>query len=197
MRVVRSVTVRRGLRRVALGSSRLGNRLQRLLRVFCSLLLCAFATTAHAQLTIEIIGGSGSAIPVAIVPFDNDNGGADAIASIVAADLSRSGLFREVSSSGVVPRPARAEEVRTADWRARGADAVVVGTRRPTPDGRVEVRFALVDAVKNMQLATVTYNVAPGQLRATAHKIADVVYEKLTGDVGVFSTRIAYITKQG
>ncbi len=91
----------------------------------------------------------------------------------------------------------RAEDVRAADWRARGADAVAVGSMRPLPDGRVEVRFALVDAVKNTALANQVYTVAPAQFRATAHKIADVIYEKLTGDAGVFSTRIAYITKQG
>ena len=68
---------------------------------------------------------------------------------------------------------------------------------RPLGDGRVDVRFALLDAVKQTQLAAMTYVVTPPQFRATAHKIADVIYEKLTGDAGVFSTRIAYITKQG
>ena len=68
---------------------------------------------------------------------------------------------------------------------------------RPLADGRVEVRFALVDVVKQTTLAAMVYTVTPAQFRATAHKIADVIYEKLTGDPGVFSTRIAYITKQG
>ena len=68
---------------------------------------------------------------------------------------------------------------------------------RPLGDGRAEVRFALVDTVRQVQLAGMTYVVTPAQFRATAHKIADIVYEKLTGDAGVFSTRIAYITKQG
>jgi TolB protein len=67
----------------------------------------------------------------------------------------------------------------------------------PQPDGRIEVRFTLLDAAKQGQLGGFTYVVAPAQLRATAHRIADVIYEKLTGDVGVFSTRIAYIAKQG
>src|SRR4029077_5595184 len=65
------------------------------------------------------------------------------------------------------------------------------------PDGRVEVRFALVDVVKQTPLVAMVYTVTPAQFRATAHKIADVIYEKRTGDPGVFSTRIAYITKQG
>ena len=65
------------------------------------------------------------------------------------------------------------------------------------PDGRIDVRFALLDDVKQTQLAGFSYVVPQAQLRATAHKIADVIYEKLTGDLGVFSTRIAYIAKQG
>ena len=155
------------------------------------------AAPARAQLTIEIVGGAGTTVPIAIVPFENESNWPLGISGIVAADLQRSGLFRQVSEAGIVPRPSRAEDVKLGDFRARGADAVVVGSMRPLPDGRVEVRFALLDAVKQAQLANVTYVVAPPQFRATAHKIADVIYEKLTGDAGVFSTRIAYITRQG
>ncbi len=153
--------------------------------------------TARAQLTIEIIGGAGTTIPIAIVPFESEASWPLGISGVVGADLARSGLFRLVDPAGVVPRPSRGEDVRSAEWRARGADAVVVGSMRPLADGRVEVRFALVDAVKQTTLANQVYTVTPAQFRATAHKIADVIYEKLTGDVGVFSTRIAYITKQG
>ena len=152
---------------------------------------------ARAQLTIEIVGGAGTTVPIAIVPFENESTWPLGITGIVGADLQRSGLFKLVSDVGIVPRPARAEEVKFADFRGRGADAVVVGSMRPLSDGRVEVRFALLDAVKQTQLAAMTYVVTPTQFRATAHKIADVIYEKLTGDAGVFSTRIAYITKQG
>ena len=152
---------------------------------------------ARAQLTVEIIGGGGTTIPIAIVPFENEATWPLGVTGIVAADLQRSGLFRQVSDAGIVPRPTRAEDVRLGDFRARGADAVVVGSMRPAADGRVDVRFALLDAVKQVQLASMSYVVTPAQFRATGHKIADVIYEKLTGDAGVFSTRIAYITKQG
>ncbi|HEX4883049.1 MAG TPA: Tol-Pal system protein TolB, partial [Casimicrobiaceae bacterium] len=151
---------------------------------------------ARAQLTIEIVGGAGTTIPIAIVPFEGEAAYPLGITGIVGADLQRSGLFRLVDYAGM-PRPSRAEDVRVADWRARGADAVVVGTMRPQPDGRVEVRFALVDAVKQTVLASQVYTVAQPQFRATAHRIADAIYEALTGDKGVFSTRVAYITKQG
>ncbi len=163
------------------------------------LALSLFAAIApvRAQLTIEIVGGSSSAIPIAIVPFENESSWPLGITGVVGADLVRSGLFRQVDGNSVAPRPTRAEDVRAGDWRARGADAVVVGSLRALADGRVEVRFALVDVVKQAQLAALTYTVAPAQFRATAHRIADVIYEKLTGDPGVFSTRIAYVTRQG
>jgi len=153
--------------------------------------------TARAQLTIEIVGGAGTAVPIAIVPFDGEPAGPAGISSVVGADLTRSGLFKLVGTEGIVPRPSRIEDVQAAAWRARGADAVVVGSARPQADGRVEVRFALVDVVKQTPLVAMVYTVTPAQFRATAHKIADVIYEKMTGDPGVFSTRIAYITKQG
>ena len=170
-------------------------------RHLVSLLLAAaavlLASVARAQLTIEIIGGGGTTIPIAIVPFAGEATYPYPLTEIVAADLQRSGLFRLIDPSGVNPRPTRTEDLRVGDWTARGADAVAVGSVTPQGDGRVEVRFFLVDTVKAGQLAGYSYVVAPNQFRATAHQIADVIYEKLTGDRGVFSTRIAYITKQG
>ena len=107
------------------------------------------------------------------------------ITGIVGADLARSGLFRLVDYAGVSPRPVRAEDVRVGDWRARGADAVVVGSmrplrRRPRRGALRAGRRGQADAV----LASQVYTVTPAQFRATAHRIADVIYEKLTGDAG-------------
>jgi len=163
------------------------------------LLLAALALplAARAQLTIEIVGGAGTAIPIAIVGFEGESAFPLGVSGIVAADLERSGLFRAVDTSGIAPRPSRAEDVRVDVFRGRGADAVVVGSMQPLGEGRVDVRYALVDAVRGGTLSSMRYVVAPNQFRATAHKIADEIYEKLTGDKGVFSTRIAYIAKQG
>jgi len=170
-------------------------------RFLCCILplLCLLAaSTARAQLTIEIIGGGATAIPIAIVPFRGEAGYPASVSSIVGADLERSGRLRLIDPGGVNPRPSGPEEVRFGDWTSRGADALVVGSVGPQVDGgRIEVRFTLLDVVKQTQLAGFTYAVLPTQLRATAHRIADVIYEKLTGDAGVFSTRIAYISKQG
>jgi TolB protein len=164
---------------------------------FAAVALFLLSFAARAQLTIEIVRGAGTAIPIAIVPFGGESSFPLGISGIVAADLSRSGVFRLVNTDAVVPRPVRAEEIQSDAWRGRGADAVVVGSMQPLADGRVEVRFALMDVVKNSMLTAMTYTVTPAQFRATAHKIADIIYEKLTGDRGVFSTRIAYITKSG
>jgi TolB protein len=160
-------------------------------------MLLLLSSPARAQLTIEIIGGGGAAMPISIVPFAGEADFPLGISGVVGGDLTRSGRFRQIDGAGILPRPATAEEVNISLFRTRGADAVVVGSMRALPSGNVEVRFALVDAVKQQTLTNMTYTVTQQQFRATAHKIADVIYEKLTGEPGVFSTRIAYITQQG
>src|SRR5574340_139695 len=160
------------------------------------LVLLLAATPLQAALTIEISGGAASRIPVAVVPFAGESP-QQGIAAVVSADLQRSGLFRLVDAAGVQPQPHDLPDVRYPDWSGRGAEALVIGSVAPRPDGRLDVRFRLLDVVKQNQAAGFSYTIAPAQLRATAHRIADVIYEKLTGDVGVFSTRISYITKNG
>jgi TolB protein len=171
--------------------------LRRWLAIAALCLLPFGIQSARAQLSIEILGGAGTMIPIAIVPFEAEATWPLGISGVVGADLARSGLFRLVDTGGIVPRPARAEDVQFGVWRSRNADAVVVGSMLPLPGGRVDVRFALVDVAKQATLVSMAFNITPQQFRLTAHKIADIIYEKLTGDRGVFSTRIAYITKQG
>src|SRR5512145_3194745 len=93
-------------------------------RILLPLLFLLFLPlqAARAQLSIEIIGGAGATIPVAIVPFEGESNYPLGITGIVGADLARSGLFKLVDTSGVMPRPARAEDVQPAVWRARSAD---------------------------------------------------------------------------
>jgi TolB protein len=162
-----------------------------------ALALLALGSAARAALTIEIIGSGANQIPVAIVPFRGEEALPQKITPVVAADLTRSGLFRMIDPGGVVPVPYEPADVNYATWRGRGAEALVIGSALPMPDGRYEVRFRLMDAVKQVQLAGFIYMATAAQLRLIAHKIADVIYEKLTGDVGVFSTRITYVVKRG
>jgi TolB protein len=164
---------------------------------FVVLGLALAPASALAALTIEIVGAGASQIPVSIVPFAAEGGLPQSITGVVAADLQRSGLFRLIDGTGVQPQPHEPAEVQYPVWKERGADALVIGGIQRRPDGRIEVRFRLLDVVKQAQLAGYSYVITPEQLRAVAHKIADVVYEKLTGDVGVFSTKIAYVLKSG
>jgi len=171
----------------------------RLIRLLSTSLLLALlaAPAVRAALTIEIVGAGATQIPIAIVPFRAEEGLAQKLTPIITADLTRSGLFRAVDAGGMVPVPYEPEQVDFALWRARGAEAVVIGTVARTPDGRYDIRFRLMDAVKEAQLAGFVYFATADQMRLTAHKIADVIYEKLTGDVGVFATRITYVVKKG
>ena len=176
------------------------NNMTKFLRCFLRyLLLCFLAIPGvlHAALTIEIVGSGANQIPVAIVPFAAENSLPQSLTSIVAADLQRSGLFKLIDPAAVKPLPSEPNEVNYPDWRNRGAEAMVIGSIVKRPDGKLDVRFRLLDTVKQTQLAGFSYTTSPDKLRLTAHNIADVVYEKLTGDVGVFSTKIAYIVKNG
>ena len=160
-------------------------------------LLFLFAGPLHAALTIEIIGGGATQIPIAIIPFAGEQGLPQNISQVVGADLVRSGLFKLVDTGGIAPLPMEPADIRYPDWKARNADALVIGSVKPQADGKLEVRFRLMDVVKQVQLAGFTYSIVMAQMRLTAHKIADVIYEKLTGDPGVFSTKICYVLRQG
>ncbi len=174
--------------------------LQNAIRFFRLVVMLAFVLPVAgyaSALTIEIVGSGANQIPVSIVPFSAEKALPQPLSAIIAADLQRSGLFRLVDPSFANPQPSDPREVNYADWRTRGAEAVLVGSTMPRPDGKVEVRFHLLDTLKQTSLAAFGYVVTPAELRLTAHKIADIVYEKLTGDIGVFSTKIAYIVKTG
>lgn len=136
-----------------------------------------------------------SQLPIAIVPFRGEAQSPQKIGSIVKADLERSGMFRAVEAAGVV-----ADENTRPDltaWKQKGTDAVVTGSVSPLPDGRFDVRLRLWDVVRGSDLGGQSYTVSKADLRLSAHRVADFVYEKLTGEKGIFSTRIAYVTKAG
>lgn len=150
---------------------------------------------ALAQVQINI-GGVGSArIPVAIADFRDDaKASPQPIAAIIRADLERSGLFRSVDA------PVALTETSSpawTDWRSRQADALVAGSITRLADGRLDIRFKLWDVVKGAELFGQAQAVPPDDARLTAHRIADTIYEKLTGEKGVFATRMAYVTKAG
>ena len=125
--------------------------------IFLLLFLCA--GPLQAALTIEIIGGGATQIPIAIVPFAAEQGLPQSITQVVGADLARSGLFKLVDTGGINPLPVEPGDIRYDDWKARGADAMVIGTVRPLADGRLEVRFRLMDVAKQVQLTGFSYTI--------------------------------------
>jgi TolB protein len=161
------------------------------------LLLALSCTAAQAQLSIEITGGGANQIPIGVLRFAGEQALPQSISDIVEADLQRSGRFRMLFAGNVDPLPAEIAQVNFGDWKNRNADALVIGSVARLADGRFEARFRLLDVPKQTQIGGVAFTLSAQQVRTTAHRIADVIYEKLTGDRGVFSTRIAYVVKQG
>jgi TolB protein len=161
--------------------------------------LAALASTASlpalAQFRVEVTGVGLTQLPIAIAPFRGEAQAPQKIGAIVQADLERSGQFRAVDTAGVVLDETSRPDV--ALWRQKTADSLVTGSVTRTPDGRYDVRFRLWDVVKGQDLGGQSFAVSQADLRLVAHRIADFVYEKLTGERGVFSTRIVYVTKTG
>jgi TolB protein len=156
----------------------------------------AFSTSARAQLTIDIVGVGSQQIPVVVSEFIGDATQSQLLTSVIQADLVRSGVIKNISNAGL-PRTSEATPDGYVQYASRNADAAVVGSVTPGANGQYTVTFRLLDVAKRTQTAGLVYNVAGKDMRATAHRIADVIYEQLTGDKGVFSTRLAYVSKTG
>jgi TolB protein len=146
-----------------------------------------------AQFRVDVSGVGLTQQPIAVASFRGESGSPQKIAAIVLADLERSGQFRGVDTTGTV-----LDEILRPDvtvWRQKGADSLVSGSVTRLADGRYDVRFRLWDVVRGTDLGGQSYSVTHADLRLAAHRIADFIYEKLTGEKGAFSTRIAYVTK--
>ncbi len=155
------------------------------------------AWPAAAQFRVEISGVGQTQIPVAVARFrgeDDASPSLGVVSAIVRADLERSGVIKLVAAPNVIEETA--QPVLT-DWRGRGADALAGGSVSRLADGRLDVRYKLWDVLKSQDLGGQSIAVPLADMRLAAHRVADAIYEKVTGDKGVFSTRIAYVTRAG
>lgn len=159
--------------------------------IFC--LCLVLANPAFAQFRIEVTGVGLTQVPLTAAPFRGQDTLNQKISEIVLADLERSGQFRSVKAPGGAFDETTKPEL--SALRQAGADALVSGSINKLADGRFDVRFRLWDVVKGQDLGGQSFVVTNADLRLAAHRVADYIYEKLTGDKGVFSTRIAYVTK--
>ncbi len=153
---------------------------------------------AQADLDITVVGGSKRAQPIAVVPFGQGPGQPADVAAIVAADLDRSGQFLALARNdmkGFDPLPTSEPQVDYRTWRALGQEALVIGNVQALPGGGAKTVAELYDVFRTQKILTVEATATrPTEWRSMSHKIADQIYEKLTGTRGVFDTRIAYIT---
>lgn len=172
-------------------------KLARLLAIAAVLI----APVANAQLVIEITRGQENAVPIAVVPFgwESANAAPFDVAQVVAADLERSGRFAPVDRKDMIDRPTAGSQIRFQDWRYLKSDFIVVG--KLTPDGadRYSAQFELYNVLNGQALLDKpqVLTATTGSLRAMSHRIADVIFEKLTGVRGAFSTRVAFISAEG
>ena len=152
------------------------------------------AWPAAAQFRIEVSGVGARQIPITIAGFRDQDKAGVAVSDIVRADLERSGLFRASPAGTALDERST---VVLADWRARGADALLAGSVTRLSDGRFDVRYKLWDAVKNDEVLGQSKVVPAADLRLAAHRVADEVHQRLTGEPGVNATRIAYVLRTG
>ncbi|MQA38460.1 Tol-Pal system beta propeller repeat protein TolB [Rugamonas aquatica] len=155
--------------------------------------MAATMSSAQAQMRVEISGVGSNQIPVAVAGFADELLAPQQISAIIRADLDRSGMFKVIDAGTI----ADVNNIDYAGWKAKGADALVVGTVSTLADGRYDVRYKLFDTVKASQLSRQDQAVSGQAARLAAHKIADDVFFKLTGVRGAFATRIAYVKQEG
>jgi TolB protein len=176
------------------------HRLSAALAAFLAFAL--LAGTARAELRIDITQGTVKPMPIAIVDFygqqPTDAQAGSNIVRVVSADLERSGLFKPIDRKAFIQTP---ESLRTlprfGDWRVISAQALVSGVVETQADGRLRIEFRLWDVYAEQQMIGVAVTSTPENWRAIAHKVADEVYKRLTGEDGYFETRIVYVGESG
>ncbi|MGN6313334.1 MAG: Tol-Pal system beta propeller repeat protein TolB [Rhodanobacteraceae bacterium] len=166
------------------------------------LLVCAglFASQVQAQgLTVQIVNGVPSAIPIAVVPFGQSAGPPPStdIAGVVAMDLDRCGKFRSLPRNEIVEVPTTGAEIKFPTWQQLKQDYIVVGRTSEVGNGALRADFELWDVNKQQRLLGLSITGQGSDLRRVAHQIADQIYQKIIGVRGAFDTRIAYVTAVG
>src|SRR5690606_19239292 len=159
--------------------------------------LALLAGMAQATDPLVVTRGTDRATPIAVVPFGWQGGSVlpEDMAEIVGNDLRNSGFFEPIPRQNMISLPTQASEVIYRDWKALGAEYLLVGSIVPA-GGRLQVQFALFNVASEQQVMTGSVGGGVDQLRDMAHHIADQAFEKLTGTKGAFSTRLLYVTAE-
>ncbi len=169
--------------------------------VMVAAVLALGAGQAAAQVRVDITEGSVAPLPIAITPFVAGGGEmevAQSIATVVEADLRRSGLFAPVDRQAFIENITNIDVApRFGDWRIIKAEALVTGRVTREGDGRLKAEFRLWDVFAGSQMTGEQYFTTPDNWRRVAHIIADQIYERITGEKGYFDTRIVFVDESG
>jgi TolB protein len=180
------------------------------LKTLFFLLAAVFAAfqPVAAQLAVDVTDESGNDLVIAVPGYATPQAAPTAagptdvlgrqIAEVIVTDLRNSGLFRPLGPSAV--RPINFGEVTSPAfdyWPGTGAAALVQGFVRANPDGRLTIGCYLYDVALQQELTRQGFLLAPAEWRRAAHKCADAIYARLTGESPFFDSRIAYIAETG
>lgn len=172
-------------------------------KVFNLIVFVFFLTipfSAFAILSMELTRGVAGAIPIAIVPFAAPNTLPQDVSGIVSDDLLHSGQFKVYGRAALSQFPNTEDAVSVDYFRRLGTDNVVIGKVEAQADNRYQVSFQLLDMYKESGLQRIIlskkYTVTASELRALSHHISDLIYQRLTGVRGIFSTKLAYVVVQ-
>ena len=144
---------------------------------------------AAAVVRLDVTQGNVQPMPIAIPDFIAGSGAEGDtprnITQIIASDLKRSGLFAPIDPAAYIEKVSNSDSVpRFPDWRAINAQALLVGRITRQPDGRLNAQFRLWDVYGGSQLAGQQFVTSFDNWRRVGHIIADMIYERLTGDKG-------------
>jgi TolB protein len=177
--------------------------MRHLLKVMC-IGWVVISLPSYAAVDLELTKGIKSALPIAVVPFGGNAVSTDLLdlAAVVNMDLQNSGRFQLLDRAKMLEKPQNISQVNPQTWQRLGMDNLVVGIVKPTTDGKYQVSFQLLGIydgkkeganLRPAALLTKEFLVSPQGMRSLAHHISDLIYEKLTGEKGIFSTHIAYV----
>lgn len=164
----------------------------------CLLLLAViFSQPSLAVLSIKITQGIEDALPIAVVPFGWTGQGEppERFEQVIGADLYRTGRFSPLPVIDLPETPTEGSQIDFSNWRRLGVENIIIGRMQAQPGGGYLIQFQLFDVFKGVQLAGYRIPAQRNELRRTAHQVADIIYEKLTGERGAFATHIAYVTE--
>ncbi len=164
----------------------------------CLLLPILAATEARGEFVVEVTRGQAEAIPIAVVPFAQaQNAAPFDVAQLVGDDLARSGRFRTTDRKDMIDQPHTGTAVLFDDWRRLGNDYIVVGQVVAEDQDRFNIQFELYNVLNRQRLLGYQISANRSGMRLASHQVADMIFEKILGIRGAFSTRIAYVSVLG